>query len=287
MLSSPGRRQFLLGMAALPVAGLAPAAALAAEPGGPAARASRRQIRAVLISATTVAGRASLEHAWEELRALYADVSRILLINFASLPEDRDAYAERMQRDFTRIDPRFRVDSLHAVKPRDARKAVEAAEAIFVSGGNTFLLLRELYDRNVVGLLAKRVLAGLPYAGSSAGSNIGGIEIGTTNDFPITDVPTRRSLGLMEAVYNPHHPDRHEEDAFGSRQWKIRQYARYNPEKPVLGINNAGMVSVRGEALTLKGSGALATVQLGGRSAIVEDHETANLSRAINRLRSE
>ena len=274
-------------MAALPVAGLIPAAAFAAEPAAPREQYPGRQIRALLISATTVAGRSSLEHAWEELRALYADVSRILLINFASLPEDRDAYAGRMQGDFSRIDPRFRVESLHAVKPRDARKAVEAAEAVFVSGGNTFLLLRELYDRNVVGLLARRVQAGLPYAGSSAGANIGGIEIGTTNDFPITDVPTRRSLGLMEAVYNPHHPDRHEADAFGSRQWKIRQYARYNPDKPVLGINNAGMVSVRGSALTLKGEGALATVQLGGAGALVEDAETANLSRAIQRLRSE
>jgi hypothetical protein len=74
------------------------------------------------MSATTLAGRGSMEHATPELLDLYADVSRILLINFASLPEDRDAYAARMQRDFSGIDSRFRVDSLHAAKPEDARK---------------------------------------------------------------------------------------------------------------------------------------------------------------------
>jgi len=247
----------------------------------------RKKVSALLISATTVAGRASLEHAWEELRRLYADTSNILLINFASLPHDRDAYAARMQRDFTRIDERFKVRSLHTAAKRDAAKVVRDAEAVFVSGGNTFLLLRELYDRDTVVLLQERVLSGMPYAGSSAGSNIGGIEIGTTNDFPITDVPTRRSLGIMPAVYNPHHPDRDEESAFGSRQWKIRQYASYNPGKPVLGVNNSGMVSVEGDRLSLRGEGAMATVQLGSASGIVEDLEDGNISRMVTQLGSE
>ena len=247
--------------------------------------ASRKHLRALLVSATTLPGRASLEHAWEELRLLYKGIDRILLINFASLPGDRDAYAKRMQRDFTRIDERFRVDSLHTVPGMEARRAVQQAEAVFVSGGNTFLLLRELYDREVVELLAERVFAGMPYAGSSAGSNIAGIEIGTTNDFPITDVPTRASLGIMPAVYNPHHPDKADKDAFGSRQWKIRQYASYNPDKPVLGVNDAGMVRVRGDQLTLKGEDGLAAVQVGAQSAIVEDHGEGNLSETIARLR--
>jgi dipeptidase E len=203
-----------------------------------------------------------LEHAAEALRELYGSNKRILLINFASLPDDRDAYAIRMQKDFQRIDPEFRVDSLHQAKLEDAARVVREAEAFFVSGGNTFLLLRELYDRSVVKLLRERVLAGAPYAGSSAGSNIAGTCIGTTNDFPITDIPTRRSLGLFQGLYNPHHPEEEAAD-FGSRQWKIRNYARYNPGETIVGVPNAGMLRVRGDKVTLLGDGAVALVQKG------------------------
>jgi dipeptidase E len=283
---SLSRRRLLTAMAAFPLVGTAALKAGTDISGGPAEEESADRIRALLISATTLAGRGSLEHAAEDLRDVYAEVSRILLINFASLPDDRDAYAARMQRDFSQIDSRFQVDSLHAVKPEDARKAVRDAEAVFVSGGNTFLLLRELYDRNCVGLLRERVTAGMPYAGSSAGSNLAGIEIGTTNDFPITDVPTRRSLGILNAVFNPHHPGADDETAYGSRQWKIRQYARYNPDKAVLGVTDPGLVRVRGAELTQCGEGGLATIQLGPANAVVTDRVAGNISSAIDSLKA-
>lgn len=282
---SPKRRKLLGALAALPVVGAASGLSASAV-SAPVSESSRERIRALLISATTLAGRGSLEHAAEELRDVYADISRILLINFASLPEDRDAYAARMQRDFKRIDSRFRVDSLHSVDPTDAPTVVREAEAVFVSGGNTFLLLRELYDRQCVELLGGRVFAGIPYAGSSAGSNLAGLEIGTTNDFPITDVPTRRSLGIFPAVFNPHHPDPADESAYGSRQWKIRQYARYNPAKPVLGVTNAGLVRVRGDKLTLCGDGGLATIQLDSSNAAVRGNSDGNISSALDSLQN-
>lgn len=279
-----GRRKLLAGILGAPLVAMSTSSKAVAGASGDWTHLPRKKITALLVSATTVAGKASLEHAWEELRHLYADFSKVLLINFASLPGDRDAYAARMQRDFSRIDKKFDVQSLHAVAREEARKLVRDAEAVFVSGGNTFLLLRELYDRDVVALLQERVLSGMPYAGSSAGSNIAGIEIGTTNDFPITDVPTIRSLGIMGGVYNPHHPDLEEKSAFGSRQWKIRQYASYNPEKAVIGVNNAGMIRVRGDQLTLRGDGSMATVQLGEKSGIVEDVSEGSISNLITKL---
>lgn len=279
------RRKLVAGLAAFPLIGASGLKAASVKATGTSSQ-SREKIRALMISATTLAGRGSLQHAAVELRDVYSEVSRILLINFASLPDDRDAYAARMQRDFSRIDDRFQVTSLHAVKPEEARRVVREAEAVFVSGGNTFLLLRELYDRDCVELLSQRVFDGLPYAGSSAGSNLAGIEIGTTNDFPITDVPTRRSLGILPAVFNPHHPDADDESAYGSRQWKIRQYARYNPDKPVLGVTNAGLVRIRGEELTQCGDGGLATVQLAAGHTVVTGSERGNISTAISTLRS-
>ncbi|MEX0332361.1 MAG: dipeptidase PepE [Puniceicoccaceae bacterium] len=270
--SSLTRRSFLKGSTAAAVAASLPIPASAGMAGSYSAEDDRSSVNALLISATTLKGKGSLEHAHEAMRELYGSIRRILLINFASLPGERDAYAERMQRDFRAIHPDMVVDSLHQVDISRAEAAVRKAEAFYVSGGNTFLLLRELYDRKVVDLMRKRVLGGVPYAGSSAGSNIGGLCIGTTNDFPITDVPTRRSLGLFNGIYNPHHPEEAAID-FASRQWKIRQYARFNPDETVVGVPDSGMLRIQGNRVTLLGEGAVAFVQQGGDGRRVNSGE--------------
>lgn len=273
------RRRFVAGLSLLPLAmgGGQAAAQRGSEP--------LMKGRGLLISSTTVAGKQSLEHAELELRQLFRGVENILLINFASLPAARDAYAKRMQRDFSRIEERLKVTSLHAVPHSEAGGLVEKAEAFFVSGGNTFLLLRELLDRGVLDTIRERVASGVPYAGSSAGSNLAGTAIGTTNDFPLVDIPSRRAIGLLPGCYNPHHPDPSDKDAFGSRQWKIGQYAAYHPSELVFGVNNAGMISVDGEQLSLRGSGAVATVQLGSAHRIIDAPGEANVSAAVAELR--
>lgn len=277
--TSWNRRRFVAGLGLLP---LVVGGGQTVAQGGAASSISGRGL---LISSTTVAGKQSLEHAELELRRLYEGVENILLINFASLPAARDAYAKRMQRDFSRIEQRFKVNSLHAVPHAEAGALVEKAEAFFVSGGNTFLLLRELLDRGVLELIRKRVGSGVPYAGSSAGSNLAGTAIGTTNDFPLVDIPSRRALGLLPGCYNPHHPDPSDKDAFGSRQWKIGQYAAYHPSELVFGVNNAGMIAVDGEQLSLRGSGAVATVQLGSAHRIIDGPGEGNVSAAVAELR--
>lgn len=281
----PGsRRRFLKAVTGVSLAGLA-TLPLSAREWNPLRQAPRRdRVKALLISATTVAGKASLEHARTALAELYGERRRLLLINFASLPEDRDAYAARMERDFGRIDERFEIASLHALEPREAGRAIREAEGFFVSGGNTFLLLRELYDRFVVDLLRERVLQGVPYAGSSAGSNIAGEVIGTTNDFPITDIPTRRSLGLFPGVYNPHHPDL-DDALFGSRQWKIGQYAAYNKDETVVGVTNDGMLRVEGEQISLLGEkSAAALVHRAGKKARVIPPDSRDVSAAFRQV---
>lgn len=280
----PMRRKFLGRIAAVPMFGSMGLSSLSGGSKSRVAEPSREKIRALLVSATTMAGKSSLEHAEEELKKVYSGKRQILLINFASQPVDRDTYAARMQRDFSRIDERFEVDSLHAYPIEKAGRALRQAEAVFVSGGNTFLLLRELYDRNVVELLRDRVFGGMPYAGSSAGSNLAGVDIGTTNDFPLIDVPTRRSLGILPGTFNPHHPEIADTAAYGSRQYKISDHARFHPLKPVVGVNNAGMISIRGNELSLRGKGGFATIQVGSKSTRVEDHTDGNVSRAINQL---
>lgn len=276
-----GRRRLLGALGMLPASALVGSAG-----GGLAAERSMERCRAVLISSTTLTGKRSLEHAADELRAVYAGVRRILLINFASLPPARDAYEARMQGDFASLDPRFTVRSLHRASRREAVEWVEQAEGYFVSGGNTFLLLRELLDRGVLEVLSERARMGVPYAGSSAGSNLAGTVIGTTNDFPLVDIPSRRALGLLPGTYNPHHPDRKETEAFGSRQWKIGEYAAYHPGEPIFAVNNAGMIRVEGARLSLCGVGAEATVQLGTAVEELKGPGEGVLSVALESLRA-
>ncbi len=275
------RRGFLKRVLPLSIFGLVSRLPLVA-----ASRVDSGLVDALLISATTLKGKATLEQGYEELADLYHGRKRILLINFASLPEDRDAYEKRMQQTFSKIGSGFEVSSLHRVPVEESIRAIEQADAFYVSGGNTFLLLRELYDRNAVWALRARVRAGIPYAGSSAGSNIGGVDIGTTNDFPLVDVPTRRSLGLLNASYNPHHPDpESEKSLFDSRQWKIRNYCRYNKDTFVVGVTNPGMVRVRGGKVTLLGENASAFVHRGKREERIDSSGGGDLSAAFERLR--
>ena len=276
-----GRRRLLGAL------GMVPASALLGGAGGATfADRSASRGRAVLISSTTVAGQRSLAHAADELKRLYAGVRRILLINFASLPPARDAYEVRMQGDFAYLYERFTVRSLHRATAREAVEWVEEAEAYFVSGGNTFLLLRELLDRGVMGSLRERVGSGIPYARSSAGSNLAGTVIGTTNDFPLVDIPSRRALGVLPGTYNPHHPDRAETEAHGSRQWKIGEYAAYHPGEAIFAVNNAGMIRVEGERLSLCGEGAEATVRLGRAVEELRGPGEGVLSVALESLRA-
>ncbi len=231
----------------------------------------RKKVNALLISATTNPGQKSLEHAHEMIVDTFGTAKRMLLINFASLPSKRDSYAKRMRAEFSKIGPGYEMYSLHEFAFSECADAVNAADGFYVSGGNTFLLLKELYDRNLVGLIQKRALAGTPYIGSSAGSNIGGQVIGTTNDFPLVDIPTRRSLGLLGAVYNPHHPDpASDKTQFDARQWKIGEYVAHNRDQAVMGVTNPGMLRIRGDKVYLAGVDATVFIHKNDDRSVVQ-----------------
>jgi len=279
------RRRFLKTMAGTSLLGLGVIPAISNQKLKFREAGQSEHIRGLLLSATTVPGGKSMGHALDDLAGLFQGRRELLLINFASLPGDRDAYERRMQREFSAIDPNFKVRSLHRIPSRESAGAIRNAEGFFVSGGNTFLLLRELYDRYVLETLRERILMGVPYAGSSAGSNIAGAVIGTTNDFPITDIPTRRSLGIIPAVFNPHHPDPDlDKRAFDSRQWKMGQYSRYNENEVVLGVTDPGLVVIKGRRMSLGGEGGKAYLTFRGRTESVGPGEPNDLSEIIEKL---
>ena len=96
------------------------------------------------------------------------------------------------------------------------------------------------------------VLAGVPMAGVSAGANVAGLLIGTTNDFPVAEIPTRDALGIFPAVINPHHPTPDTKAEHDGRIGKISIYLKFNPDQTVLGLANASLARLHGGKVTLK-----------------------------------
>ncbi len=179
----------------------------------------------------------------------YGAPKKILLILHASIPADRDG-AEKKLLPLLAEDG-YVGESLHHFEGRAALKKIEEAEAFFVGGGDTFLLLRTLYETGQLALLREKVIAGALFNGSSAGANIAGLNIGCTNDFPVVDVPSRAALGFFPCVFNPHHPKVGEPE-YAGRAGKIRGYRRINPSEIVLGIGNGSVVRLHAGKVTVE-----------------------------------
>lgn len=174
------------------------------------------------------------------LRAHYAGCKKIALVLHASLPAERDKMEARLQEAFAHLGG-MAAESLHRHDAAGQRALLKSADGIFVGGGETFVLLGELYRTGQLKLIRQRVRAGVPYGGTSAGANVAGLLIGTTNDFPVAEIPSRTALGFFPAVINPHHPAPEAKADYDSRAGKIRIYLRFNPTETVLALGNASI----------------------------------------------
>lgn len=186
----------------------------------------------------------------DAMREQYAGTKTVALVLHPSQVPDRDKMERRLKEAFQHLGGQ-EAFSLHRFDAAEANRRLAAADAIFVGGGDTFMLLRELYETGQLGIIRQRVLEGVPLAGSSAGANICGPVIGTTNDFPVTDVPTRRSLAIIPVVINPHHPRADQQPEHDSRAWKIRNYLRWNPTERVVALGDRAMIRLHKGELTI------------------------------------
>jgi dipeptidase E len=178
---------------------------------------------------------------------------------------DHDAYVRVIQE--RGLDAGYRIDGIHT--HRDPIAAVGEAPALFVGGGNTFRLLAELYARGLLEPIQQRVREGMPYLGISAGCNVAGPTIKTTNDMPITWPPSLEALGLVGFQVNPHYftgqtfvkrDDTYHEHFGETRDDRLREFHEMNAT-PVVGLWEAGTLWWRGgtglpQGLTGRGCGA-------------------------------
>ncbi len=176
--------------------------------------------------------------------------SRLLFVPYAGVSVDFDAYQAKVVEALAPLG--IAVDSLHRFD--NPANAIEQADAILVGGGNTFALLKRLQQLNLLALIKKRVTEGLPYIGWSAGANLTGLSIRTTNDMPIVQPESFDALGLLPFQLNPHYTDQHPADFHGeTRDMRLAEFMVLEPEMPIIALPEGSALLRQGEQLTVLG----------------------------------
>ncbi len=202
-------------------------------------------MRLLLISSSNVHGYGYLDHAEPEIKRTLEGVRTIAFVPFAM--KDVDAYTEKLRN-------RLGLMGFEVTQVR-SRADIESAESIFVGGGNTFRLLKILYELDLVKAIRDRVLQdGIPYIGSSAGTNMAMPTIKTSNDMPVVYPPSFDALAFVGFQINPHYldPDPTSTHKGETREERIREYHEEN-DLPVVGLREGTMLRVIDDAVTLLG----------------------------------
>ncbi|MFV8391798.1 dipeptidase PepE [Flavobacterium sp. LB2P6] len=206
----------------------------------------------ILISSTsTLANQNYLDYLLPELQLHFQHCNTILFIPYARPGGiSHEEYTAMICLAFAKINKK--VTGIHEFE--DAIQALKNAEGIFTGGGNTFVLVSQLYKNNCMEILSEVVKNGTPYLGTSAGSNICGLTMQTTNDMPIVYPPSFKTLGLVPFNLNPHYldPDTNSKHMGETRETRIKEFHAYN-SVPVLGLREGSWLDVKGDKIILKG----------------------------------
>ena len=205
----------------------------------------------LIASTSTVHGKGYLEYILPELSVFFKDIKEILFIPFARPGGiSHDEYTQIAKEGFSKIN--IEVKGIHEFdNPIDA---LNSAKGIFTGGGNTFLLLKQLYDLKLIATFKYVVENGTRYFGTSAGSNITGLSVQNTNDMPIIYPPSFDALCFINFNLNPHYldPDSNSTHMGETRETRINEFHTLN-NIPVLGLREGSWLRVNGSKVVLKG----------------------------------
>ncbi|MCA0931100.1 dipeptidase PepE [Lutimonas saemankumensis] len=206
----------------------------------------------IVASTSTIHGSSFLEYLLPELKDHFKQIKTLLFIPFARPGGiSHDAYTDQVRKGLKSLP--IEVKGLHEFK--DQVEAVESAEGIFTGGGNTFVLLDQLQQKKLIEPLERAINKGVPYLGTSAGSNIIGPTVNTTNDMPIVHPESLDALGAIPFNINPHYldPDPDSTHKGETRETRIKEFHCFN-ESTVIGLREGSWISVKGAQIKLKGT---------------------------------
>lgn len=204
----------------------------------------------LLASTSTIFGQKYLEYLHNEIKNIFLGCKNILFIPYA-----RPSGISHLEYTI-KVKTVFNMLGLNIIDytNENIRSNLEKCDGIFTGGGNTFLLLSKLYEFNLIDILKNKINLGTPYLGTSAGSNICGLSIGTTNDMPIIEVESFKALGVLNFNINPHYIDKVDgiEHMGESREIRINEFHKFN-DQFVIGLREGSYLQVQGSDIYLKG----------------------------------
>ncbi len=211
-----------------------------------------KSVKNLLVASTsTVYGSDYLVYLYPTLRTFFKGVKDILFIPYARPGGiSYDAYTQVATTAFAKID--IAVKGIHEFD--NPKEALQEATAIFTGGGNTFELVRQLYEQAIFDTLKTVVESGTPYLGTSAGSNICGVSMMNTNDMPIVYPPSFKTLAFIPFNINAHYLDPVENDTHmgETRATRIKEFHAFN-DIPVVGLREGSWLAVTGGKCVLQG----------------------------------
>ncbi|MBF8249628.1 MAG: dipeptidase [Candidatus Levybacteria bacterium] len=144
----------------------------------------------------------------------------------------------------------------HLILDENPEKLIEKTKVFLVGGGNTFNLLKKLKEHNLLDKIKQKVSNGTLYIGISAGANIAGPNILTTNDWNVAELSSFDSLNLVPFNINPHYINPHDKSFFSgeNRDDRIFEYHVFK-NNPVVAVEEKTMLEVNSKSILIKGFG--------------------------------
>ncbi|MBX3042771.1 MAG: dipeptidase PepE [Candidatus Kapabacteria bacterium] len=204
----------------------------------------------LLLSNSTTQGYTYLEHAFDTIKSYFGNgVKKIAFVPYAGVTINWDEYTKKVADVFSNLG--YEIISVHT---GDAKEIINSADGIAVGGGNTFNLLKTVYDNDLKDLIKSKVIVGMPYIGWSAGSNLACPTIRTTNDMPIVEPPTFNALNLIPFQINPHYLDAHPDGHHGeTREQRLLEFLEANKNMYVVGLREGSSLQFVDNKLSLIG----------------------------------
>ena len=206
----------------------------------------------LIASTSTLHGGNYLEYLLPEIQLHFSECKTILFMPYARPGGiSHEEYTQKVKSFFSKL--HIEVKGIHEFS--NPIEGIEKAEGIFTGGGNTFLLVTQLHQQNLMLPLKKAIENGTPYLGTSAGSNICGPTMQTTNDMPIIYPTSFETLGVIPFNLNPHYldADLQSKHMGETRETRIKEFHQFNPQ-PVIGLREGSWLDVKGDSIVLKGN---------------------------------
>ena len=217
-------------------------------------------MKLLLISNSTNAGEPYLQWPLLYIQNFLKGKSKIVFIPFAAVTFSYEKYEDMVNSAFSDIG--INVTSIH--RYGDKKSAIQNADAVITGGGNTFKLVSELYNFDLLNVIREQIIKGTPYVGWSAGSNLACPTLRTTNDMPIVEPESFNTLNLVPFQINPHYLDANPSGHAGeTREQRINEFIQINQNIYVAGLREATLLEIIDDSISLRGDKPLKVFKFG------------------------